>query len=93
MNPLGSGQGGGSASGSTYQPGRRGGWAAGELQRASSLQLNPNKRLENFEIEFKKAAKDDCLKPARDAAGKETNRGLLALPQLINRVASGDCPN
>jgi hypothetical protein len=94
-NPSGSGNLGVplAGSGSNYVPGRRGGWAAGELQRASSAQLNPNKRPEKYEDEFKNAVKEDCLKPAKDAAGKETNRGLLALPQLINRVTSGDCPN
>jgi hypothetical protein len=94
-NPSGSGNLGAplAGSGSNYVPGRRGGWAAGELQRASSAQLNPHKRSEKYEDEFKNAIKEDCLKPAKDAAGKETNRGLLALPQLINRVTSGDCPN
>jgi hypothetical protein len=94
-NPSGSGNLGipSAGSGSNYVPGRRGGWAAGELKAASNALLNPNKRPEKYEDEFKKAVKEDCLKPAKDAAGKETNRGLLALPQLINRVASGDCPN
>ena len=93
MNPLGTGLGGGvpSASGSMYQRGRRGGWADGELKNASNALLNPNKRQENFETEMHKAGKTDCLRPAKDAA-VEANRGLLALPQLLNRVTSGDCP-
>jgi hypothetical protein len=67
-----------------YQGGRRGGWAAGELQRASSAQLNPNKRPESYEIEFEKAAKTDCLNPAKD--GKS---GSL---QVVARLLNGDCP-
>jgi hypothetical protein len=90
-DPLGLNQGSGGSGKSPYQ--RKGNWAQGELQRASSAQLNPNKRPEKYEDEFKNAVKEDCLKPAKDAAGKETNRGLLALPQLLNRVANGDCPN
>jgi hypothetical protein len=82
-NPLGFGASNGApgaGGGSIYQGGRRGGWAAGELQRASSTQLNPNKRPENYEIEFEKAKKDDCLHP--------TN------PSLRNglRMLNGDCP-
>jgi hypothetical protein len=61
-----------------YQGGRRGGWAAGELQRASSAQLNPNKRPENYEIEFEKAGKKDCMK-----------EGSLL---VVNRLLNGDCP-
>jgi hypothetical protein len=71
----------------------RGGFCKDELSKRANAQLNPNKRPENYEIEFEKAGKTDCLKPAKDVAGKETNRGLLALPQLINRMANGDCPN
>ena len=82
LNPLGSPNLGipAAGGGTAYVPGRRGGWAAGELQRASSSQLNPNKRPENYEIEFEKAKKDDCLHP--------TN------PSLRNglRMLNGDCP-
>ena len=92
VNPLGTGLGGVvQPSGIPYPGGPRGGWLAGELQKRSSAQLNPNKRQENFETEMHKAGKTDCLRPAKDAAG-EANRGLLALPQLLNRVTSGDCP-
>jgi hypothetical protein len=63
-----------------YQGGRRGGWAAGELQRASSAQLNPNKRTDEFEINVNKAGKDDCLHP--------TNPNIRNLARLLN----GDCP-
>jgi hypothetical protein len=63
-----------------YQGGPRNGWLPGDLQRKSSAQLNPNKRPENYEIEFEKAKKDDCLHP--------TN------PSLRNglRILNGDCP-
>jgi hypothetical protein len=79
-NPLGTGLGGAvpSASGSNYQSGRRNGWAANELQRASSAQLNPNRRPDTFEAEFDKAGKKDCMK-----------EGSLL---VINRLLNGDCP-
>jgi hypothetical protein len=84
-NPLGLGQSNGAGS-SPYQ--RKGRWAEGELAEMSRRQLNPNKRSENFEIEMGRSAKSDCLKPSKD----DVNRGLLALPGLINRMANGDCP-
>lgn len=75
-----------------YQGGRRNGWGPGELVRQSNAQLNPNKRPEKFDAEMGKAAKTDCLRPPKNADGKETTTGLLALPQLLNRALNGDCP-
>jgi hypothetical protein len=85
-SPLGSGLGGGlpggsAGAGSGYVGnGCRGGFCKDELSKRANAQLNPNKRPENYEIEFEKAKKEDCLHP--------TN------PSLRNgvRMLNGDCP-
>lgn len=77
-DPLGLNQGSGGSGKSPYQ--RKGRWAEGELAEMSRKQLNPNKRPENFEIEFEKAKKEDCLHP--------TNPSLSNGLRMLNR----DCP-
>lgn len=81
------------SAGSGYvSSGRRGGWGPGELARQSNAQLNPNARPEKFDVEMEKAAKTDCLRPAKNASGKETYTGLLGAIPLANRALQGDCP-
>ena len=86
-NPSGSGFGGGLPSGSAGAGsgytgnGCRGGFCKDELSKRANAQLNPNKRPENYEIEFEKAGKKDCWHPGKD--------GNL---QAINRLLNGDCP-
>jgi hypothetical protein len=80
-------------SGSGYSSnGCRGGFCPGDLAKKANAQLNPNARPDQFETGMGKAAKTDCLRPAKNADGRETTTGLLALPQLMNRALNGDCP-
>jgi len=78
---------------SGYVSGRRGGWAPGELQRASNAQLNPNAPPDKFQSAVQNAGKPDCLRtPAKAGDGAMALGGLLAAPALINRALNGDCP-
>jgi hypothetical protein len=78
VNPPNVGLGGGGTVNSPYQ--RKSKWTQGELAEMSRKQLNPDKRPENYEVEFGKAGKDDCLHP--------TNPGIRNLARMMN----GDCP-
>jgi hypothetical protein len=83
-SPLGSGLGGGLPGGSAgagtgyVGNGCRGGFCKDELSKRANAQLNPNKRPENYEIEFERAVKKDCMK-----------EGSL---QVVARLLNGDCP-
>jgi hypothetical protein len=77
INPLGTG-GSPTTSGLPYVSRGRGGWNGDQLKIASDKLLNPNKRPENYEIEFEKAGKKDCMK-----------EGSL---QVVARLLNGDCP-
>jgi hypothetical protein len=70
--------GSGSASSGYVSNGCRGGFCKDDLAKRANAQLNPNKRPENYEIEFEKAGKKDCMK-----------EGSL---QVVARLLNGDCP-